>query len=241
MQAPRRLIPARAGKTDSASHGKALICGSSPRGRGKRRNRQIQEHPVRLIPARAGKTSPSAHRSSSSPAHPRAGGENNGRTWIHGRHGGSSPRGRGKLDGLGDHTLDRGLIPARAGKTVPVSISGQRPWAHPRAGGENVLVCALNRLHEGSSPRGRGKPRADDEEGAAVRLIPARAGKTMRRAYRASGVSGSSPRGRGKLSPSTGRPSMPGLIPARAGKTALGRGGSRHPWAHPRAGGENTF
>ena len=111
----------------------------------------------------------------------------------------------------------------------------------------------------GSSPRGRGKRDVRTRQMPAVRLIPARAGKTRQatkraqpsRAHpRAGGentvheavnglLQGSSPRGRGKHSANPVEDARAGLIPARAGKTpkVVSRYSSRA--AHPRAGGEN--
>ena len=53
---------------------------------------------------------------------------------------GSSPRGRGKLDGSVSLTLTSGLIPAWAGKTDLVGLEIVSHEAHPRVGGENRLV-----------------------------------------------------------------------------------------------------
>ena len=132
-----RLIPARAGKTggvvrriaalaahpraggENSSHSSRSSAppGSSPRGRGKRPSTKKDPRPYGLIPARAGKTHGLVTKASSKPAHPRAGGEN-GRS-IHQLHDveGSSPRGRGKLAGVGTRIEQRRLIPARVGKT----------------------------------------------------------------------------------------------------------------------------
>ena len=91
-----RLIPARAGKTGlptrspptAAAHPRAggentsqlaannVEGGSSPRGRGKRPLRRDNHRPAWLIPARAGKTLWPTCERSKTPAHPRAGGEN---------------------------------------------------------------------------------------------------------------------------------------------------------------------
>ena len=132
-----RLIPARAGKTRRAPRGSCRRTahpraggenvggdpqelpnlGSSPRGRGKRFDWGVILSSMGLIPARAGKTVVADTKNFSRAAHPRAGGENltpAGRLVIDG---GSSPRGRGKLDPV-DESLDEiRLIPARAGKT----------------------------------------------------------------------------------------------------------------------------
>ena len=132
-------------------------------------------------------------------------------------------------------------------------------WAHPRAGGENDERAYDTRVATGSSPRGRGKPAQRVCEGHDIRLIPARAGKTLcgecekpsSRAHpRAGGenvgqhfkrgfICGSSPRGRGKPAPSRPSRRRPRLIPARAGKTLAPRSSPVQRPAHPRAGGEN--
>ena len=131
------LIPARAGKTAPKSppsrpapaHPRAggenkvkgvaakPVNGSSPRGRGKRLPRLHQDRLIRLIPARAGKTSPPKNGDSLLWAHPRAGGENGWEDVADLSAMGSSPRGRGKRQIRDQRRDDRGLIPARAGKT----------------------------------------------------------------------------------------------------------------------------
>ena len=193
-------------------------------------------------------------------AHPRAGGENSA-VGVSGRSGaGSSPRGRGKLVILTSSEQLKGLIPARAGKTLFDVSTGKQRRAHPRAGGENCAAWSFSLWMGGSSPRGRGKQHPQRERPGGHRLIPARAGKTklllefprLFRAHpRAGGenkgvedaggvLEGSSPRGRGKpLRLPTAR-SARGLIPARAGKTLRSRRLEKLAAAHPRAGGENS-
>ena len=207
-----------------ASWDALLACGSSPRGRGKpHRSRRFELH-AGLIPARAGKTrrrpAPRSHRW----AHPRAGGENEGR-----------------FDALCE---TGGLIPARAGKTGRPQERVIWKRAHPRAGGENRSVITVVTCCRGSSPRGRGKPPCRGRCMPSPGLIPARAGKTSpaclstppRRAHpRAGGENpgrkcawrpslGSSPRGRGKHTVPMLTDRSVGLIPARAGKTVRGDG-----------------
>ena len=177
-KAPFRLIPARAGKTRGAvndalapaTHPRAggenltpagrlvIDGGSSPRGRGKHRAGARVREPPALIPARAGKTSLGRATSRVLP--------------------GSSPRGRGKR-GI-NRRLRRlfRLIPARAGKTTHSSARVTPVPAHPRAGGENIPGASGKIQKAGSSPRGRGKPRALIPQRGCPRLIPARAGKT---------------------------------------------------------------
>ena len=174
----RRLIPARAGKTkiavsspfnheahpraggenDDLEARKPGVYGSSPRGRGKQRPPANYLTAGGLIPARAGKTGMSVSRKNTARAHPRAGGENvRVRRSILSTQG-SSPRGRGKRGP--DHRIicQRGLIPARAGKTRDHGTRHDQRAAHPRAGGENLAEQGWDVPALGSSPRGRGKP-----------------------------------------------------------------------------------
>ena len=215
----------------------------------------------RLIPARAGKTGRVRRRRWCRGAHPRACGENVVNTALPTGTVGSSPRVRGKPDGIAEEVGDPRLIPARAGKT---SIPGRagHPWgAHPRACGENVPSWPAMVRYAGSSPRVRGKRRGVGAPLWRAGLIPARAGKTRGwheascaaaahpRACGENGLGelleragdGSSPRVRGKQRGPRSSARDHGLIPARAGKTgqedllgdALG--------AHPRACGENLI
>ena len=172
---------------------------------------------------------------------------------------GSSPRGRGK-PGQADHReLEPGLIPARAGKTSLRDTLRAGYRAHPRAGGENPPGGGLLGQAAGSSPRGRGKLAEGKDSHLALRLIPARAGKTrpagrvagpVQAHPRAGGENrttrtiriaflGSSPRGRGKLRQAPVLQGRGRLIPARAGKTPSTSCLIARAPAHPRAGGEN--
>ena len=153
---------------------------------------------------------------------------------------GSSPLTRGKR-AVGAPVCDRrGLIPAHAGKTSPLT---DRQTPKP-----------------GSSPLTRGKRGAVASSCGASRLIPAHAGKTsiMRRAAsrqrahpRSRGENcglavrdlrqcGSSPLTRGK--PITSQEALDAirLIPAHAGKTAQDVIRLSRHTAHPRSRGENA-
>ena len=256
----RRAHPRAGGENLPFRVSSLQLFGSSPRGRGKLCAALWQALDVGLIPARAGKTGWWGPFLVVRPAHPRAGGENEIVIALVRSGTGSSPRGRGKRHQrltLVQHTR---LIPARAGKTSPNRGATCKTWAHPRAGGENGGGGGGGLGAFGSSPRGRGKRRMVLTTGWPVRLIPARAGKTItrtssrsrRRAHpRAGGENGtlavqdlsatdSSPRGRGKLAVSVQRVAVGGLIPARAGKTKVSGISSPTGTAHPRAGGENA-
>ena len=274
-----RLIPARAGKTTGCSpragprpaHPRACgentpgvshpprSYGSSPRVRGKPVDRDLSDLATGLIPARAGKTSARAGSTGAKAAHPRACGENWRGTVTTTVLYGSSPRVRGKPCVSFSDRRGAGLIPARAGKTGPGRRPVRRPWAHPRACGENRTRGVWESGFQGSSPRVRGKRCRGDDGADGSGLIPARAGKTpSRRASsspprahpRACGENprpppepphgaGSSPRVRGKraVAPEVRWPE--GLIPARAGKTVWTADFQFEGEAHPRACGEN--
>ena len=197
---------------------------------------------------------------SPSRAHPRVGGENRKSSERRPNRWGSSPRGRGKPRREHGCVDSDGLIPAWAGKTVFPARSAASHRAHPRVGGENLLLVLPSGAVQGSSPRGRGKRRGQKAPNVHHGLIPAWAGKTRAapmwscsaRAHpRVGGENstgeyfgatslGSSPRGRGKPPRLRLRDSPRGLIPAWAGKTGPRPQRTWIPGAHPRVGGENA-
>ena len=233
------LIPARAGKTvrlgvrdgrESAhprSRGEnehALervneARGSSPLARGKPQIGVEGAAGVRLIPARAGKTAIVVRGVFAPGAHPRSRGENRVRRRTAGRATGSSPLARGKLEAVRAYYNPARLIPARAGKTPFVVAHGFLLRAHPRSRGENRSGCPGPLGSGGSSPLARGKLYEPQRAPPFPRLIPARAGKTVRMRARVLRVQ-AHPRSRGE----NGFFAFVGawrvwLIPARAGKT----------------------
>ena len=214
---------------------------------------------ARLIPAHAGKTHPARPHRTAGRAHPRSRGENLTSTSRERLCGGSSPLTRGKhiMDAAEDVVV--GLIPAHAGKTVPVCGYLRRTGAHPRSRGENAVRQLTQTVRKGSSPLTRGKLGELHDAAEEVGLIPAHAGKTLfdkthvtsRRAHpRSRGENrlgpdgarlalGSSPLTRGKRRRPAQQPRAAGLIPAHAGKTQVVTVGHATPWAHPRSRGEN--
>ena len=172
-------------------------------------------------------------------AHPRSRGENFLRR-LPGVPGmGSSPLTRGKRDhGVTRETQPR-LIPAHAGKTKFCQVKHDSPEAHPRSRGENEHGRKSEDVTAGSSPLTRGKPHHVPSDAGRHRLIPAHAGKTLKRPGKRPSVTahprsrgenytdmsrvrvrtGSSPLTRGKRDPAIGCRSRPRLIPAHAGKT----------------------
>ena len=172
-----RLIPAHAGKTSSpgrkrrrsAAHPRAcgenffnqcsnaLRWGSSPRMRGKHTAGALNLASKGLIPAHAGKTARRPSRHATSPAHPRACGENLHCAKRASGCRGSSPRMRGKLPRVNASKFQCGLIPAHAGKTCSHKNQQTHSGAHPRACGENCPCLTPTSPMSGSSPRMRGK------------------------------------------------------------------------------------
>ena len=174
---------------------------------------------------------------------------------------GSSPLTRGKYFAELKQLIDRGLIPAHAGKMQRAPLGSPPPEAHPRSRGENAIASALATFVAGSSPLTRGKLRIGCVRGTCVGLIPAHAGKTrqmrdMRQKCRAhprsrgenikAAVSvvvewGSSPLTRGKPRCSLCTFLGGGLIPAHAGKTRIAIYNVTTTGAHPRSRGENSW
>ena len=174
---------------------------------------------------------------------------------------GSSPLTRGKRRRASHGRLATGLIPAHAGKTRSVPSTATRSWAHPRSRGENLCSRPHHESASGSSPLTRGKPCCACPARCRQGLIPAHAGKTLRRrrtrlgtgahprsrgentaaGLPAAGVGGSSPLTRGKPPRRSPPKSRPGLIPAHAGKTRTAQGRPSSAGAHPRSRGENPI
>ena len=215
--------------------------------------------PQRLIPAGAGKTPMGSQVKPRSAAHPRGGGENLLLRSSSFFYSGSSPRRRGKRHRLGRVTLHARLIPAGAGKTPSKPRAISQPGAHPRVGGENDAsqvtqttgpgssprgrgnrVCPrAPRLVGGSSPRRRGKLRAEGQRPGREGLIPAWAGKT-REARTVASLSAAHPRVGGEnLSRRGDGLGGSGSSPRMRGKPRPDWSTARSTAAHPRVGGEN--
>ena len=239
--------------------GTAGQSGSSPRVRGKRRRMSALSGCPRIIPARAGQTPRARDPRCPGPDHPRACGAN-----LATDHGvrladGSSPRVRGKLLFCSPEVKSARIIPARAGQTRSRRAGSRCRPDHPRACGANDAPSATKSRTCGSSPRVRGKQGMGRHVRAARRIIPARAGQTVRRTWRARpgsdhpracganwsmpdkyrGGFGSSPRVRGKPWRMSSSSPHSRIIPARAGQTFRWQ----RPWLpdtdHPRACGAN--
>ena len=170
---------------------------------------------------------------------------------------GSSPLARGLPTPLWRGQAARRIIPARAGFTAD---QGRVPAAardHPRSRGVYSSSAASGTSSGGSSPLARGLRIGDQDVRGEPRIIPARAGFTIRPRNRAQSFEdhprsrgvygvwdidldlkeGSSPLARGL--PLTGSESGPaaGIIPARAGFTADAAAGHVAAEDHPRSRG----
>ncbi len=174
---------------------------------------------------------------------------------------GSSPLARGTHYLAGWSAAGGRLIPARAGNTRSVWVSGRWVSAHPRSRGEHSPLKSLMSSSFGSSPLARGTHGFAIVGTANQRLIPARAGNTNsipRVCYAATAhprsrgehgkglrsghnKSGSSPLARGTRNQGVAKGISARLIPARAGNTRAAPGALMPAAAPPRSRGEHFF
>ena len=214
--------------------------GSSPLTRGKRMLPSWKGPEDRLIPAHAGKTGPDRAAGLGPAAHPRSRGENARAALVPRAKTGSSPLTRGKLAGAVVVRLNRGLIPAHAGKTEATLARRVANAAHPRSRGENTSSPPPRRAARGSSPLTRGKRLNRVAVLVDQGLIPAHAGKTATQRCSIP-CAQAHPRSRGE----NGLCTKP--ITERNGSSPLTRGKPKQTNtiyavtpAHPRSRGENT-
>ena len=235
--------------------------GSSPLTRGKHALDAHRRRGRGLIPAHAGKTGSVARGLGVDGAHPRSRGENSTSKPVSKAKPGSSPLTRGKHPDDGADGGGLGLIPAHAGKTPSASPGADPTWAHPRSRGENAQGDHVARAVAGSSPLTRGKRFRVRSKQSFEGLIPAHAGKTLRRMdariherahprsrgenfpgrVRDDSGAGSSPLTRGKPVEAELWVADRGLIPAHAGKTFIWSAPDLKTAAHPRSRGENWW
>ena len=236
-----------------------LVIGSSPLARGTRAAARADSRGVRLIPARAGNTAWLRMRTVSTSAHPRSRGEHSVQHVPYLESCGSSPLARGTPGRRVRDKVQRRLIPARAGNTMPVTYRSVSPAAHPRSRGEHASTSTTGANDCGSSPLARGTQAPHFQPKRSRRLIPARAGNTVSppahptadaahprsrgehgsRTLLPGPRRGSSPLARGTLHRASSRASSHRLIPARAGNTRRTTFDSPRPPAHPRSRGEH--
>ena len=179
-----------------ATHSRGFL-GSSPRVRGKVISPAAAPVPDGIIPAGAGKSQAASVSGANIGDHPRGCGEKfDFIEQLHTRKG-SSPRVRGKACSAGQGRLRVGIIPAGAGKSHGVRRRGSSSWDHPRGCGEKSSPSVGVACRLGSSPRVRGKGSGDGGDHADSGIIPAGAGKSVRRESQR-GIPWDHPRGCGE-------------------------------------------
>ena len=195
------------------------ISGSSPLARGLHGDISGAINTIRIIPARAGFTRREPDRIRCAQDHPRSRGVYYHEIAHETADQGSSPLARGLLPPPMRREAGFRIIPARAGFTASVSVSGSRPRDHPRSRGVYKSSGMRVPRRRGSSPLARGLRRPDGGRRRRRRIIPARAGFTCVRA-RSESQSWDHPRSRGVyLTRTDGYTYLERIIPARAGFT----------------------
>ena len=114
------------------------------------------------------------------------------------------------------------------------------PWDHPRLRGEKSQSCSAASGCGGSSPLTRGKAPCPALKPAALRIIPAYAGKSIYTTATRGGCWGSSPLTRGKGCHHHSQRRVAGIIPAYAGKRMAKHSTRWHRQDHPRLRGEKA-
>jgi|GEM_PF-49196 len=249
--------PRSRGADTSSACSMRYSAGSSPLARGGHEQGLPVVVDEGLIPARAGRTSVERTSKGMPWAHPRSRGADVLRLVLLPKAPGSSPLARGGLPARAARRADRGLIPARAGRTPPTPRATWPGRAHPRSRGADLVDISEMWSWLGSSPLARGGPHLLPVSDLCAGLIPARAGRTGNRRRprspswahpRSRGADegdcsavtsglGSSPLARGGRPLVDGLELFDGLIPARAGRTRTPASSATTARAHPRSRG----
>ena len=164
----------------SSESASSMRRGSSPLARGLPHDRQQRPLRLGIIPARAGFTPKSFEDPSNWPDHPRSRGVYARRTDPPRPRQGSSPLARGLPGTLSARPRRGRIIPARAGFTSAGRPGRRRSADHPRSRGVYRGHCGGVALQPGSSPLARGLREPISRRSLARRIIPARAGFTLR-------------------------------------------------------------
>ena len=221
--------------------------GSSPHGRGTRRQHCHLACGHGIIPACAGNTDCPKRREACSRDHPRMCGEHTccvtSKSWAMG----SSPHVRGTQPRDSTCRVSAGIIPACAGNTKCEPCGCSASGDHPRMCGEHPTHRVITKGYEGSSPHVRGTPACRSGVQLQRGIIPACAGNTsvtrkgvyglwdhprmcgehgLRRWSWLRGW-GSSPHVRGTPRQFQHNARHSGIIPACAGNTRFAGGGGR--------------
>ena len=140
---PSAVHPRACGGNRTAARVIASPCGPSPRVRGKLGSGTLCASIQGSIPARAGETQGNWHELFRTRVHPRACGGNRVSCYRLCRCRGPSPRVRGKPTWAVADISPSGSIPARAGETPGIGISGDAGTVHPRACGGNCRATGV--------------------------------------------------------------------------------------------------
>ena len=156
----------------------SAVDGSSPHTRGARPWRAQTTPCVGIIPAYAGSTSIGVMAPARISDHPRIRGEHIVYDPDTFAEFGSSPHTRGARERAGQGRVGRGIIPAYAGSTAPLTTATSTRTDHPRIRGEHRMAVELLKVVRGSSPHTRGAHRLPLDQLPLERIIPAYAGST---------------------------------------------------------------
>ena len=191
--------------------------GSSPLARGLRPGPDLLGRARRIIPARAGFTSAGGRRSRRPPDHPRSRGVYSMPRQVGKTYTGSSPLARGLRGVRVLRNRQSGIIPARAGFTSSPAAPRRNAPDHPRSRGVYQAGALCCRQVGGSSPLARGLLPTEPLPRWWGRIIPARAGFTIKGPSSLEGKT-DHPRSRGVYTPVLAATS------ARSGSSPLARG-----------------
>ena len=134
--------------------------------------------PDGIIPAYAGNTFGDSYTLPDTGDHPRVCGEHFSSVLKPRSIRGSSPRMRGTRDQPATERPLPGIIPAYAGNTMRVYVTGAGSEDHPRVCGEHPVIQRILETIAGSSPRMRGTPWMPLPLWPCRGIIPAYAGNT---------------------------------------------------------------
>ena len=154
------------------------------------------------------------------------------------RHLGSSPRMRGKVNGMAKKACLRRITPAYAGKSPLLSVKQPLLTDHPRMCGEKRICTGDNGPHLGSPPHVRGKEYRAQSIIRSTGITPACAGKSRSKLPVDSREFGSPPHVRGKGHCTSFTDRRVGITPACAGKRPRGLLRKTAVRDHPRMCGE---
>ena len=157
--------------------------GSPPRMRGKADYTPVVDVRVRITPAYAGKSDNFVAALSDFGDHPRVCGEKCSATGSGLAVSGSPPRMRGKVPVVSSVSVQFGITPAYAGKSVSLNVLTPVFRDHPRVCGEKPTVPAVGTVFAGSPPRMRGKDFSHLGDVGQNRITPAYAGKRLKRSH----------------------------------------------------------